>query len=140
MAEQLALVSNVQFDPKEVEILEGKRLVKENGVTKTRPKFLPFQESVKESFRLFGKGMRVPIKVTYDDGYDSLCATFELRNRLMHPKDVFDVEVRESNMQIADKAIHWFNKTHMDVIHQCQAQLALRVEKQLEALRRGTNE
>jgi hypothetical protein len=134
MAEQLAVVSNIQFDPKEAEILAEKRLVKENGVERTRPKFLPLQDSVKESFRLFGKAIGVPVKIQFDDGYDSLCATFDLRNRLMHPKNVFDVEVRESDLQVADKAIHWFNKTYLDVIHQCQAELSVRVERQIAEL------
>jgi len=126
MADQMAALSKVQFDPKEVEILAGKQI--KNGVE--RPKWLSPADSVKESFRLFGKAVGCPIALNYgDDGFRALCKTFEIRNRLMHPKEPFDVEVRVGDMKTADHAIKWFNNSHASVIEQCQAHVDKSVEK-----------
>jgi hypothetical protein len=130
MAEQMAALNKVQFGPKEIEILTEKRIVKENGVEKTRPKFLPFRETVVESFRLFAKSLGVKIVVRHDQGFDALCATFEVRNRLMHPKGTFALAVRESDLRTADNAIAWFNKTQTEVVAQCKTQIDARVAEQ----------
>jgi hypothetical protein len=129
MAEQLAVVNDVQFERKEAELLAEKRIVKGNGVEKVRPLFLPFRESVIQSFRLFGKALGVRIVIDFGNGFDALCATFEVRNRLMHPKNPFSVEVRESDIQTADIAIAWFNITHLDVVAQSQSQIGTRVNE-----------
>jgi hypothetical protein len=136
MAEQLALINKVQFDQKEAELLAEKRIAKENGAEKVRPLFLPLRDSVRQSYRLFGKALGVQIAVDYGKGYQALCATFEVRNRLMHPKDPFSVEVRDSDLQTANTAIAWFNKTQMDVVNQSKSQIGRRVEELRSKLRR----
>jgi len=121
MAEEMASVSKVQFEPEEAEILAGVRI--KNGIQ--RPKWLSPTDSVKESFRLFGKSVGCTVAVDYGDaGFAALAEVFKIRNRLMHPKMPFDVEVRESDLQTADKAIKWFNGAFVGVIDQSNAHVA----------------
>jgi hypothetical protein len=118
MAEQMAPLSRIQFDSREVEILSEIQV--RDGVE--RPKWLPFVDSVKESFRLFGKSVKCPIAIDYgDSGFADLCGTFKVRNRLMHPKGPFDVQVTVEELSRADRAVAWFNRTFVSVIDGCRA-------------------
>jgi len=122
MAEQMATVSGIQFSPEEIEILSEKRIVVRNGVETVRPKYLPFPDAVKESFRLFAKSIGTTVNVDYSNGgYSNLCNAFEIRNRLMHPKGPFDVQVTVDEIEKTDKGTAWFNKTYIDVLNQCRA-------------------
>jgi len=129
MAEKMAVLSRIQFDSDEIEILTEKRIVKKGGDQMTRPKFLPFQDSIKESFRLFAKAAGTTVIVDYGDDYLNLCKTFEVRNRLMHPKKPFDVEVNEDDMKAAGRGIIWFNTAYVGVIDQCHAHFGKNVEQ-----------
>jgi hypothetical protein len=67
-------------------------------------------------------------------GFKALCDTFGVRHRLMHPKDVFAVEVRDKDVQTAEEGIHWFNQQCENVLTQCQAHLGTAIANQLEIL------
>jgi hypothetical protein len=135
MAERMATVSGVQFDKDELEILIEQRTVKgPNGVQVVRPKFLPFPESVKETFRLFAKSVGATLKIDYGvQGFSKLCDTFSIRNRLMHPKQPFDVQVDAKNIDTANEGIAWFNQTHHEVIDQCHSHLANNIATMLKS-------
>jgi hypothetical protein len=119
----------VQFETEEKEILTEERIVVKNRVQTKQSKRLPFSDSVKESFRLFTKAIGATIKIDYGgSGYSALCKTFEVRNRLMHPKSPFDVEVKAQDIETAEQAINWFNKTYIDMVDKCQTHLDQTVE------------
>jgi hypothetical protein len=69
-------------------------------------------------------------------GFESFCNTFTVRHRLMHPKDVFSVEVRDTDIQVAESGLQWFNQQCEDVLNQCRAHTAATIEKDLEVLRK----
>jgi len=123
MAEKMAVVSNVQFDLGEVEILSEIQI--RNGIQRRR--FLSPPDAIKESFRLFAKAFGATVLIDYGVGYLALCAVFEIRNRLMHPKKPFDIEVSAKDIETAEKGIAWFNKAYTSVIDQCQARIAQNV-------------
>jgi hypothetical protein len=124
MAEQMAPLSNIQFEIGESETLAEERIVCQQGVPAKRPKFLPFPDAVKESFRLFAKAVGITADVDYGGvGYEALRKTFEVRNRLMHPKTPFDVEVNQMDIATADQGVLWFNVTYVKVIDSCQKKL-----------------
>ena len=134
MAEQLGGISGVQFDAKEVEILTEQRIViEQSGAQSIKRRSLPFPDSVKESFRLFGKAVGATLVLTYGTGYSRLCETFELRNRLMHPKAAFDVEVRADQIDTGNRGIEWFNEAYTGVLEQCQAQIQQRIATKLKS-------
>jgi hypothetical protein len=128
LAGSMITLSGIQFDQEEIEILAEKRIVVKDGVQTTRPKYLPFPDSMKESFRLFAKAAGTTATVDYRDGYLDLCKTFDVRNRLMHPKQPFDVQVDADDIKTAELAIIWFNKTYMSVIDQCNAHFGRNIE------------
>jgi hypothetical protein len=131
MATKLGSVNGVQFNAKELEILAEQRMVTSNvGLPVVKPKFLQFPDAVKESFRLFAKSVAANIRVNFGDvGFSSLCKTFEIRNRLMHPKGPFDVQVSAKDIDAANQAVAWFNATYMDVFDQCRKSIEERIAR-----------
>ena len=140
MAEKLATASGVKFGADELEILSEQRIVTKKGVQNTKRKWLPLPDSVKESFRLFAKGMGAPLAIDYGlKGYSDLCNLFETRNRLMHPKTTFDVAVNPQNVETANQGIHWFNETCAEVFRQCTAHTANMIEIALKSISARTS-
>jgi len=136
MAEGMMILSGIQFDPKETEILTETRIVEINGVQTTKPKFLPFADSIKESFRLFAKAAGTTVTVDYgDQSFLDLRKTFEIRNRLMHPKQPFDVQVSAEDINTAERGIIWFNKAYSSVIDQCHAHFGRNIENMKNAIK-----
>lgn len=124
MAEKIGALSNAPFDAEEIEILTEQRKVMIRGVETVRPKWLQFPDSLKESFRLFAKAVGARVTIDYGvEGFSDLRKVFEIRNRLMHPKQPFDVQVSERDLDTADRAIAWFNDAHIGVLDQCHAHL-----------------
>ena len=130
-------LSKISFTKQERETLNEIREVVENGNVKAKPKWLPIGDSIKESFRLFAKA--VGASFTPDcsaKGFKALCDTFAVRHRLMHPKDVFAVEVRDKDVQTAEEGIHWLNQQCENLFTQCQAEIGARITQQLEILQK----
>jgi hypothetical protein len=124
MAEKIGALSNAQFNKEEMEVLTEQRKVIVKGVETARPKWLQFPDSLKESFRLFAKAVGAEVTIDYGvEGFSNLRKVFDIRNRLMHPKKPFDVQVSAEDLDTADRAIAWFNDTHIGVLDQCHAHL-----------------
>ena len=133
---EVANLSKISFAKDEREILNEAREVVENGTVRTKPKWLPINDSVKESLRLFAKA--VGASFTADcaaKGFKALCDTFGVRHRLMHPKDVFAVEVRDKDIQTAEEGIHWFNQQCEDLLTHCHTHIAATITNELQTLR-----
>lgn len=128
MAEKMVILSGLEFDSKDIEVLSEKRIVEKNGVQTTRPKFLPFPDSIKESFRLFAKAAGTTASVDYGGNFLDICKTFEVRNRLMHPKQPFDVQVSAEDINTAERGIIWFDKICTSVTDQCHAHFGRNIE------------
>jgi hypothetical protein len=118
MAEQMGCLSGQNpFTKDEEEILAEQRITIVNGVRISKPKWLRFPDSVTETFRLFGKANGARLTIDYGGtGFVDLRTTFEIRNRLMHPKQPFDVRVTEQEVETADRAMTWFTNTTMDIL------------------------
>jgi hypothetical protein len=129
MAEQMAVLYGIQFTSEETDILAEQRTVTgDNGVQTVRPKWLPFPDSLKESFRLFAKPVGTVVTLDYGPGgFSDLCSTFQVRNRLMHPKQPFDVEVKAEDMKAADRGMEWFNRAIADLLGECQTVIRKRI-------------
>lgn len=137
IALEAANLSKISLTKQERETLNEIREVVENGNIRTKPKWLPIGDSIKESFRLFAKA--VGASFTPDcsaKGFKALCDTFAVRHRLMHPKDVFAVEVRDKDVQTAEEGIHWLNQQCENLFTQCQAEVGARIAYQLETLQK----
>lgn len=121
MAEKLGTLHCVKWNESEIEILTEQKTIKGmDGVTKKKPAWLPFRDSVKETFRLLAKSIGATIEIDYQvPGFSGICKTFENRNRLMHPKQPDDIQISAKDIDNANQGINWFNETYAGVLRQC---------------------
>ncbi len=114
----------VKLSEGDIKVVTELRTYNENGVTKTKPAFLPFRDNVKETFKVFAKGCATQVAIKYDvSEFADLCDTFELRNKLMHPKGVFDLEVSDKSADVGDRGLKWFRLTLEKVLQECRKKL-----------------
>jgi len=115
----------VNLSEGDLKVVNERRTYRENGVTKTKPAFLPFRDNIKETFKVFAKAHSVQTAIKCDaPGFSDLCDTFELRNKLMHPKGVFDLEVSDKAIDAADRGLKWFGSTVENVMELCGKQVS----------------
>lgn len=77
-------MNGFKFTDKELFFLTEK-VVKSDATVKN--KFLSFRDNIKETFKFFSKIHKTSCSVDFqNDGFSALCETYELRNRLVHPK------------------------------------------------------
>ncbi len=98
-APKIAVISEVTLSSKELEFAEDK----------IRP-FPTFRKNLTQTFEIFAKVHKVPFSVNPDKKFEALCATYELRNRLMHPKRPFDLDVSDQNIDDAMLGAMWFHQ------------------------------
>ncbi len=111
---------DVHLSEKEIELATERRRHSKNGFIKEIRVFSPFPERVKETFELFVKAHEADVSIEYNDaGFDDLRDTFELRNRLMHPKGVFDLEVSSQALESAIRGQRWFANVLNLVLEKC---------------------
>jgi hypothetical protein len=111
---EIADYSGAKLTEKDTETLTEYHTDK-NGIKK--PAFLPFRENIKETFKVFKKARKMQPATKYDDSrFIDLCDTFELRNKLMHPKKHQDLEVSKKALDTADRAVNWFAENFREII------------------------
>jgi hypothetical protein len=72
---------------------------------------------VKETIKIFAKAHAIQLTVKYDDQtFDDLCDTFELRNKLMHPKNSSDLEVKETDIKAAVQGWNWLDSALVNLL------------------------
>lgn len=112
----LAEVNNAQFSEDELLLLEESKKVNRGGVEVVMPKYLPFPDGVKFTFQSVSKALGVSNPDFGQAGFRALCKTGELRNRIMHPKRLFDLEVSDQNIKEAQDGIAWLVATFDEVL------------------------
>ena len=105
----LASVSGVELTAGDLKIVQ-----EEKG------KFLKFRDNLKAVFQLIAKVHKAAFKMNYNQGFDALCQTYELRSRLMHPKKPSDIEVSESDIAGSQKGIKWLQQEFYNLIETCE--------------------
>jgi hypothetical protein len=84
--------------------------VTEKGEVKETVAFMKFKQNFKFSFIAMAKCCGSDFKPEYTStGWSSLVTALEVRDRLMHPKKVEDLEVTPVEFKIAQRASSWFN-------------------------------
>jgi hypothetical protein len=111
----------VSLSGKEIELATGRR-----EKTGKPIHFLPFQDNVKETLKMFMKAHGVQIPIDYDDsGFKDLCEMFRLRNKLMHPKTLFDIEVSDESFKASIRGSNWFDAIGVNIMKHCMERMAL---------------
>lgn len=110
---EIAEYSGAKLNGKDMEVLTELRIDK-NGVNK--PAFLPIRENIKETFKVFIKARRIQREIKYDDSrFTDLCDTFELRNKLMHPKKQQDLGISVKMLEAGERGVNWFGEKFREV-------------------------
>jgi len=86
--------------------------------------FRAFHKNIKQAFILFAKvyGVSCPTDFT-QDGFQALCETCKLRNRLMHPKSLMNFCVSDEEKQRCADASAWLHLQLNCLIDACQSGL-----------------
>lgn len=106
---ETASLFQVNLTEKDIEIITELRKDK-NGFHK--PAFLKPNENVKETIKLFAKAHAIKCPAKFDEkSFDDLCKTFELRNKLMHPKNSFSLEVKNEFIKTSVSGWNWLDRT-----------------------------
>lgn len=75
-----------------------------------KPRFLRFQDNLKETFRVFAKVHKTTCVADFNEkGFDDLSKTYELRNRVMHPKSSATFSIRDDETKRAGTGLGWFH-------------------------------
>ena len=114
----------VELSEDDIGVITESRQIVENGISKRRRSYLRFRDNVEKTFAVYTKAHRTTVPIKYDDPqFECLCATFRLRNRLMHPKVPSDLEVSDEAMDKADQGAKWFHGILHVVLEECERKL-----------------
>ena len=94
----------------ELVVLDGTQLdINDDGNVTTKPYYPKFINNFKFSFKIYAKsiGSKYIINLS-GQGWQSLCKSVKVRDRLMHPKESSDLAVSDEEILDAKKAIDWF--------------------------------
>jgi hypothetical protein len=106
---------HVELTEDDMEVITELRIDKKDGLPK--PAFLRPRENVKQTVKLFAKVHAIQFSIKYENqSFDDLCRTFELRNKLMHPKNSFDLEVKEDAYKASVNGWNWLNFALVDLL------------------------
>ena len=90
-----------------------------------KPKFLPFRDNLKETFKFFAKVHGAVCGTDFQqDGFSALCETYELRNRLVHPKSFMTFCVSDTEKSRAGEAIKWLYEELNRLMDGCHHSIA----------------
>jgi hypothetical protein len=110
----------VNLTDKDIEVATG-----QSAKTGKPIPFLPFQENVKETLKIFTKSHEVQMAINYNDsGFGDLRELFKLRNKLMHPKTLDDIHVSDEAYKTSVRGSNWFDSVGVDVMQQCMKKAA----------------
>ena len=89
-----------------------------------RPKFLAFRDNLKETFKCFAKTHNTTCTADFQqDGFAALCETYELRNRLVHPKSFMTFYVSDAEKNRAGEALKWLHAELDNLMDSCSQSL-----------------
>lgn len=90
------------------------------AVSGKRPKLPGFRENLKRTIKLFSKIHKIPCPTDFNHaGFTSLCETYELRHRLMHPKSYWTFAVSDEEKQKAAEGMHWLDVELQRLFESC---------------------
>ena len=118
---KVAAVSGNQLSADELSVATEKRVTTRNGKLVQKQLRLKFRDNVRATFSLFGKVHGVAYELKADKDFDAFCATYELRSRLMHPKEPFDPNVSNDDILVARRGVAWLMREWGELMTECTA-------------------
>jgi len=82
----------------------------QSASTGKRVRLPPFRDNFKRTFKVFAEvhGTTNPTDFS-QPGFDDVCAMFELRHRVMHPKSFGTFSVQDNETERAGRALNWLS-------------------------------
>lgn len=90
---------------------KGEPYINEKGdVAYSRPAFPKFLNDVRFSFKMFSKafGFEQELDVG-NNGWSQVRQSVEIRHRVVHPKDVSELEITDEEVETIESALTWFD-------------------------------
>lgn len=122
----------VKLTPHDVALLREETHEITNGgdVEVKTGRFVPIQTNLKFIARTAARALEFEYKLDiYGDGWRALKATFEIRNRLVHPKQAADLLVSDEELKVVAIAQDWFQGMHRDLWQKIDCGLRGSVER-----------
>ncbi len=115
-------VSNI-FDANEIMLLKEKCVgLDKQGRIKERESFQSLKPNILFLFKCFAKLHRLDFNPnTSVHRWASLSEFIEIRNSLMHPKSIEDLEMTENKNRVSLEAVEWFHENLKRLYRECEA-------------------
>ena len=99
----------------ELVVLEGTQLeVNDKGDVNSKPLYPPFLSNIKLTFRTFSKSIGSSFSLNVGgQGWQNLREAVKVRDRLMHPKEVADLQVSDAEIEATKEAFDWFSISYV---------------------------
>lgn len=108
-AVEFALKTRPQDLPRISALLGESYFVDKNGEAQKREWFIPSLLSIAMIFRYYAEACDSPYELDRNgDGWKALDAAFKIRNRVMHPKQIPDLEISDAEALEIEKAFCYF--------------------------------
>ena len=109
--------------PSEAELfvlLDKSHTVDDMGKIQTKDAFTPLERAIKLAFDVTARQFQVDYQPDYgNSGWNALKLGVKVRNRLVHPKSVADLEVTDEEISIVTEANSWFILSTLELTKQC---------------------
>jgi len=122
---RLALMRHEQaqeeFSEAELALLrEEQYVLTKTGEVKIQKKFLKLADNLRFSFRAVAKAFRSGYELNVGgSGWESFRKAVDIRNRIVHPKCLSDLEVTEEDIEHIRAAVAWYQKSALDLFKSC---------------------
>jgi hypothetical protein len=122
LAQASGELNGYKFTPEELFLLTEQTVELKNG---KKPKFPVFRDNIKQTFKLFAKVYGTVCPTDFNqNGFNSMCETFELRHRLMHPKSYVTFCVTDDEKQKCAEAAAWLHSELNRLLDACNHGIA----------------
>jgi hypothetical protein len=114
----MAELNEVKFNSKDIAFLRER--IEQNGQP-AKTKFVKFRDNFKGTFKLMAEACKCACPTDFNDaGFAALCDTYELRHRLVHPKDFMTFCVSNVEKEKAAVAINWLSQEANRLFSTCR--------------------
>lgn len=104
----------IELGPEEYALLrEWSYDLKDNGEPRLSDKFLRLAANMRFTFRVYAQKLgNAKFEIdTNDSGWKDLIEAIEIRNNLMHPKSITDLQINNAQLQRVLSAARWYRST-----------------------------
>lgn len=87
---------------------EESYLIDDQGNARNQPKFIPTDANLRFAIKMLCRGTNDGLLDLSSEGWQAFRSSLKLRNRLLHPKQIIDLNVSDNEVFEFLKAMRWF--------------------------------